>query len=127
MKETLVVIGGVVCIGWALFHIMFWKIFDWKNSLRPLSHQQRSIMYTTNVMMVYILLVIAYISIVQRVVLTTSSLGIAVLCGVGVFWLVRAVLQAFFGFREKESVRRSIIIITACVIMALLYLTPLLI
>jgi hypothetical protein len=126
MKEILVLIGGALCIGWALFHLLLWKIFDWKNSLRSLSHQQRSIMYIANIMIAYMLLAFAYVSIAQRSILISSSLGAAVLCGIGVFWLIRAALQAFFGFREKEAVRRSMAIIITCIIMALLYLAPLL-
>ncbi len=125
MKETLVIIGGVACVAWVIFHILFWKIFDWKNSLSSLSHQQRSIMYILNITMAYVLSVFAYLSIVHRGPLISTSFGKVVLVSIGLFWLIRAVQQGIFGFHEKESVRRSIAIIMACFIMALLYLIPL--
>jgi hypothetical protein len=125
MKETLLVIGGPTCIAWAIFHILFCKIFDWKNSLSSLSHQQRSIMYTLNIMIIYLLIVFVYLSIFQRSTLASSSLGKAVLIAIAFFFLIRAILQGFLGFRQKESIRRSIVIIITCIVMALLYLAPL--
>jgi uncharacterized membrane protein (DUF485 family) len=125
MKETLLVIGGATRIAWAIFHILFWKIFDWKNSLSSLSHQQRSITYTLNIMIVYVLVVFVYLSIFQRSTLASSSLGKAVLVAIPFFFLIRAILQGFLGFRQRESIRRSIVIIIACIVMALLYLVSL--
>jgi hypothetical protein len=124
MKETFLIIGGAICIVWVIFHLLLWKIFDWKNSLNSLSHQQRSIMYTANIMMIYVLIVFVYLSMFQRTTLISSSLGRGVLVVIAFFFLVRAILQVVFGFRQKESIRRSIVIIVACAVTALLYLVP---
>jgi uncharacterized membrane protein HdeD (DUF308 family) len=82
-------------------------------------------MYTLNIMIVYVLVVFVYLSIFQRSTLASLSLGKAVLVGIAFFFLVRAILQGFLGFRQKESIRRSIVIIIACIVMVLLYLGPL--
>ena len=125
MKETLILIGGVASILWAFFHLSFWKIFDWKNSLNLLSTQQRSIMYALTIMMAYALLVFAYISIAERARLASSSLSATLLALIGSFWVLRALLQALFSYREKEAARRSTVINIGCAMMALLYPVPL--
>lgn len=30
MIKTLIYIGGIYHVGFAIFHLLFWRLFDWK-------------------------------------------------------------------------------------------------
>lgn len=42
--ETIVLIGGLYNIGFALFHLAFWKIFKWNDELKKLSFANKAIL-----------------------------------------------------------------------------------
>ena len=44
MSETLLIIGGIYNLLFAFFHLLFWKIFDWKTDLASLTSVNRAIM-----------------------------------------------------------------------------------
>jgi len=48
MKEMLVIAGGIFNIGFAIFHIFFWRLFGWKKDLSTLNYVNRNIMQVLN-------------------------------------------------------------------------------
>ena len=123
MKETLLFIGGFYNLAFAIFHILFWKIFRWKRSLRRLLPQDRAIMQVLNIRLIYIFFVFAYISIFHQESLTSTQLGKVIIIVISLFWFMRAVEQIiFFGLKNLVS----IIFMIISIIGAIFYLIPIL-
>jgi hypothetical protein len=121
MKETLLFIGGFYNLAFAIFHIMFWKIFRWKRSLRRLLPQNRAIMQVLNIRLIYIFFVFAYISVFHQEGLISTQLGKVIIIVISLFWFMRAVEQIiFFGLKRLASV----IFLIVFLIGAAIYIIP---
>ena len=121
--KTIIYIGGVYHIGFAIFHLLFWKLFDWKNDLSRLSFINRNIMQILNLRIVYIFLTIAFLSFFFAESLLSTDLGKAILAAVSLFWLMRAVEQiVFFGLKQTASALIFLIFLSG----AAIYLYPIL-
>jgi len=94
--EILIKAGGVYTIGLVVFHLMFWRIFDWDRELRKLSFINRATMQVLNISLMLVFVIFSYISLVHSIALLTSSLGQALLMLMTLFWLARAIQQILF-------------------------------
>jgi hypothetical protein len=121
MKETLLFIGGLYNLAFAIFHILFWKIFRWKRSLRRLLPQDRAIMQVMNIRLIYIFFVFAYISIFHQECLISTQLGNVIIIVISLFWFMRAIEQIIF-FSLKNFI--SIVFIIISLIGATIYIIP---
>ena len=122
-SETVVIIGGIYNFAFALFHLMFWRLFRWKEDLASLSRVNRCIMQVINLCLTFVFLAVAYISFFHTTELLSTSLGKALLVLISIFWILRAIEQiVFFDLRKKISVALLVI----CVFGALIYLFPVL-
>ena len=101
--KTLVYIGGVYHIGFTVFHILFWKLFDWKNDLSSLSAINRGVMQILNLRLIFVFAIFAYISFAHAGDLMTSSIGKVLLLAIALFWLGRAIEQIVF-FKLKNGI-----------------------
>jgi len=124
MKETLLFIGGFYNLAFAVFHILFWKIFKWKRNLRRLLPMDRAIMQVLNIRLIYIFFVFAYISIFHQEDLISTQLGKVFIIVISLFWFMRAIEQIIF-FSLKNLV--SIVFMIISIIGAIFYLIPILI
>ncbi len=121
MKETLLFIGGLYNLVFAIFHILFWKIFRWKKSLRRLLPQDRAIMQVLNIRLIYIFFVFAYISIFHQEGLISTQLGNVIIIVISLFWFMRAIEQIiFFGLKNLVSIVFMIIMLIG----AAIYIIP---
>ena len=50
---TLVMICGVYNTGFAVFHILFWRVFGWPATIRSTGHVNSAITQTLNLMLIY--------------------------------------------------------------------------
>ena len=123
MKETLLFIGGLYNLAFAIFHILFWKIFRWKKSLRRLLPMDRAIMQVLNIRLIYIFFVFAFISFFYPVDLISTQLGKVIIIVISLFWFMRAIEQALF-FSLKRKI--SIIFFVVFLIGSIIYLIPVL-
>jgi hypothetical protein len=116
--EMLVVIGGVLWIGFAAFHAAFWKMFGWRDELAKLSPPNRMIMQASTVVMIYIFMVLAYVSIIFPDYIARTTAGHVLLLAMLGFWILRTALQFIYG-----SVKSMISNITGgvCAAMAVYY------
>lgn len=66
MKFALICLyaGGVMHIGWAVFHFFFPRIFKWQTALEPLDSLNRSIMQVLNLCLTFYFAVAAYLTLV---------------------------------------------------------------
>lgn len=121
IKETLLFIGGLYNLSFAIFYILFWKIFRWKRGLRRLLPQDRAIMQVMNIHLIYIFFVFAYISIFHQEGLISTQLGKVIIIVLSLFWFMRAIEQIiFFGLKNLVSIVFMIIMLIG----ATIYLIP---
>ena len=121
--ESLVIIGGVLTAAFAVFHLLFWKLFRWKTDLASLTSLNRAIVQILNLCLTFIFVAFAYLSLVHSVELLATELGHSLLFLVAVFWYLRALEQViFFGLRKP----RSILFFLIFLVIGSLYAIPLL-
>jgi hypothetical protein len=101
MNETLITIGGIYCIAFAVFHLLFWRIFNWNEDLRSLSFLNRAIMQVLNLSLTIVFVLFAYVSLVHTNELLTTPLGNSILILISLLWLSRAIMQPIF-FKLKH-------------------------
>jgi hypothetical protein len=46
LAEVSLFAGGIFNLGFTVFHLFFWKLFDWKKDLASLTPVNRSVSYT---------------------------------------------------------------------------------
>ncbi|MDR0244894.1 MAG: hypothetical protein LBJ65_25135 [Burkholderia sp.] len=85
-------------LGFALFHLTFWRWFKWPRSLERSGRLNQGITQTLNVMLSYVFVVYA----VSLVLAATQTRGPLALAGSG-FWLLRAIAQPVLFARTRLS------------------------
>jgi hypothetical protein len=82
---------GIYHLGFALFHLGFWKLLRWKEELARLGHVNRAVTQILNLCLTYFFFAFAVLAFVFPEGLSDAVL--AILAG---FWLLRAVEQVVF-------------------------------
>jgi len=119
--KSVILAGGIYPVAFAIFHLMFWKLFRWKEDLASLSIINRAVMQILNLCLTFVFLIFAYISIFHVAELLTTGIGKTLLLLIAVFWFLRAIEQiVFFGLKKK----RSMTLFAVFVIGAMIYLYP---
>lgn len=120
--KTLIFIGGLIWLAFFIFHIFFWKLFNWNEELETLTKTNKAIMQVLNLCLMLCFLIFAYISIFDVDELLTTGLGKSLLVGMVLFAGFRAVEQIiFFDLRNI----RSKFVLFAALIGTTIYLIPL--
>jgi hypothetical protein len=121
MDTLCIWIGGFYHLAFVIFHMMFWKMFNWKETLKPLSSLNRAVMQVLNIHLTYFFLIIVIISFFYINDMVNTGLGKALTFAISIFWFLRAVNQIlFFGFKKAISVILCIIFLIG----GILYLLP---
>jgi hypothetical protein len=119
--ETIIMLGGIFNVAFAVFHVFFWRLFDWKRDLASLSFINRQVMQILNLCLIFAFLMFAYVSFFHTAELLGTGLGRALLLLISVFWFLRAAEQAIF-FRVKRAL--SVGFFVAFLVGGLLYAYP---
>jgi hypothetical protein len=120
--RTLIQIGGVLWVICFIFHVFFWRLFDWKNDLESVKKVNKGIMQVLNLCLMLCFLIFAYISLVQTDELLSSSLGQSLIVGMALFGFFRVVEQfIFFDLR----LFRSKIVLFGALLIGIVYTIPL--
>jgi len=123
MNQTLLILGGIFHFGFAVFHLFFWRLFNWNKDLARLTFVNRAVMQILNLCLTFVFLIVGYISIFYSSELLTTDLGRFVLAAISLFWFLRTIEQIiFFGVKEIRSNILTIIFIIGFII----YLIPIL-
>jgi hypothetical protein len=102
--KTLIQVGGVLWVICFVFHVFFWRLFDWKHGLESITKVNKSIIQVLNLCLMLCFLIFAYISLVQTDELLSSSLGTTLIAGMALFGIFRFALHfAFFDLRSFGS------------------------
>ena len=120
--QVLIYICAGYSIFFALFHSGFWKMFKWKDDLKNLHTDNKAVMQTLNVHLIYYLLFVAFICIAFPAELMSTAMGNAFLLGSSAFWLLRIVNQ--FIFFKANKVSMAIILTVFFTIGAVLFALP---
>lgn len=95
-KDLIIYIGGLHSLGFAIFHMFFWKLFKWDTDLEPISKPNKAIIQIANLRLIYIFLFFSFICFFFTKELYSTRLGKAFLVGSSLFWLGRAIEQFIF-------------------------------
>ncbi|KRB02613.1 hypothetical protein [Lysobacter sp. Root690] len=93
---TWIHLGGLHSLTFAVFHIAFWKLFRWRDTLRSATVADRAIVQILNLRLIYVFLGIAVLCFVYTDELQTTALGRALLLGMSLFWVGRTIEQFVF-------------------------------
>ena len=94
--EWMLHLGGLHCLGFALFHLAFWRLFGWNRELAKLSAANRAIMQILNLRLIYVFLGMGALSLTFTRELLDTQLGHVVLAFMTLFWLGRTIEQLIF-------------------------------
>jgi hypothetical protein len=108
--QALVVIGGFFHLGFALFHLAFWRLFDWPRDLRSLQPVNRAIVPVLNLCLTFVFLLAAYVAFCHSGELVATPLGRTWVAGLALFWLLRAAEQVVF-FRLRHPASAAIFVV----------------
>ena len=110
----LIKLGGYACLGWLVFHLLFWRIFEWKTQLPKLNDVNNGVMQVLNLCLSFAFGIFAAISLLHPDALLTSGLGRLLLVSIGIFWLVRLIEQPFFFGLSRVSFLFSLLFALTC-------------
>lgn len=96
MMETLIKLGGIYNIILVVFHLLFWRIFNWNDDLRSLSFLNKQTMQVLNLSLTIVFVIFAYISLVHTNELLATPIGKSLLFSMALLWLARTAMQAVF-------------------------------
>ena len=100
----LLVAAGVFNLAFAIFHMYFWRLFDWHQELPRLGLANRGIMQVLNLCLTYVFVVAAVLLLSFPTEAFGTELGRFLLTAMTGFWLLRTILQPlFFGMRHPLS------------------------
>jgi len=103
--ELLIKLGGVYNIVLVIFHLLFWRLFDWKNDLRKLTFLNRAIMQVLNLSLSFVFIIFSYMSLAHTEELLTTALGHSLLILMSLFWVARSIEQiVFFKLKHWSSI-----------------------
>ncbi|MBK7105176.1 MAG: hypothetical protein IPH62_07825 [Ignavibacteriae bacterium] len=105
MKNTIIIIGGFYNLAFAIFHLLFWKIFNWNKELKRMNFINGGIFQILNISLTFVFIIFAFLSFFYTKELVTTQLGNSILRLISFFWFFRALQQIyFFGIKNKTSV-----------------------
>ncbi|CAH0065761.1 MAG TPA: hypothetical protein DIC54_08760 [Pseudomonas sp.] len=94
--ELLVRLAGIHSLGFAAFHLVFWRLFGWKRELAQLGTANRAIMQILNLRVIYVFLGMGLIALIFAPDLVDTRLGVVLLGFMAVFWVGRTLEQFVF-------------------------------
>jgi len=105
MKSILLLTGGLYSLAFAVFHMLFWRVFRWKADLQRLIPVNRAIIQVLNLRLIYVFLVMGLATVLFPVALLSTEFGMFILGAVSLFWFMRAIEQIiFFGLHSVASI-----------------------
>lgn len=118
--KAIIFFCGIYSLAFALFHVVFWRLFRWKQELTKLTVFNRAITQILNLRIIYFFLFVAVLCFAFPSELVSSRLGKAFLAGISLFWLGRTIEQfIFFRMNNKWVNILTFIFITGAILFAL--------
>jgi hypothetical protein len=100
----LIKLGGVYNLSFVVFHLLFWRLFRWREDLASLTFLNRAIMPVLNLSLTFAFFIFGVLSLVFATEMLASAFGRTFLALIALFWSARAVEQVvFFKLRHWGS------------------------
>lgn len=96
MIKILLVTGGIINLGLGLFHLGFWKIFNWSETLASLDFMNKAIMQTLNVHVAAVVFFFGFVSIWYPHEMVSTVMGRILSAAIMGFYFLRAANQLIF-------------------------------
>jgi hypothetical protein len=93
-------ITGVLLIALGLFHVFFYKYFNWKQECSSLSMINRQMFYVHTFFISLTLFLMGLLCLLSTANLVNTDFGRQISLGLGIFWMIRLVFQ-FFVYSSK--------------------------
>jgi hypothetical protein len=94
-------IVGCLMIALAFVHIFFPRHFNWKQELKDLRLINRQMMWVHAFFIALVVLLMGLLCLTSSGELTGSLLGRKLALGLGLFWMIRLIVQ-FFGYLPEN-------------------------
>lgn len=118
--DLLVRLAGVHSFGFAVFHLAFWKLFDWKRELAKVGLPTRAIAQILNLRLIYLFLGVGVVCFAFPTELHSTPLGRAVLGFMALFWIGRTLEQFVFLRVDHATVHAlTVLFVLGAVLFAL--------
>lgn len=103
-SSALIIASGMFDLALALFHMTFWRLFRWPDSLGSLGSVNRQVLYVLNMAVTALFILAGVLLLAYPEDVSQTGLGSALLVGLSLFWLSRAALQPpMFGLGRPLS------------------------
>jgi len=97
-------------LSFGLFHLFFWKLLNWKKQLKELTAVNRAVVQTLNVCLTFMFFLVAYIFYFSATEIETTEIGSILLCGMGIFWFIRALMQLYL-FEMGKKIHKILLVL----------------
>lgn len=91
---------GVLLMGLALVHVIFPRYFHWKEDLQPLRLINRQMMLVHTFFIAVVVFLMGLLCVTSARDLIETRLGHTISLGLGIFWVLRLMVQ-FFGYSSE--------------------------
>ena len=107
ISKISIILGGIFSLLMVIFHIQFYKLFNWKEDLGKLSARNQRILYTIHVALYLFFIIFASLSFVYIDELSQcQGLAWGMTMGYSLFWLWRTVWQVIY-FKPPKTRKDS--------------------
>jgi len=112
--EFLIQLGGIFHFICSFFHIIFPRMFKWKEHLSGLSKEDlkfiKENIYTSNICVMLFWFMLAYIPFFFPLEILTTQIGRTLLTAIVIIWIIRIFIlhPIFSNLKEKLSILRVI-------------------
>ena len=93
---SVIIFLGFYNLLFAVFHLLFWRLFKWNKEMQKLSFANRGIIQILNIQIIYYFVAVAIVCFCFTNELLTTNLGKFFLLGNSLFWVIRLVQQYIF-------------------------------
>jgi len=108
--NTLLTTAGILNVLLAVFHIGFPRMLHWNTELSKLTSLNRGVVWIFHILLITFLLFSAYFSFFFQAELLGTRLGFHFLWFLGIFWIIRLVLQ-FIYLNAKPGIPLALTLI----------------
>jgi hypothetical protein len=120
-QTLLLRIAGCISLLFVVFHLLFYPMFNWENTLNSLSSVNRAIFLTYHAICILMLFFMGIIPVFQTKALLDSSIRYPILSLFSLFYLIRIVAEfTLFGISSSSPA-----ILIMCLVPMIFYAIPL--
>ena len=102
--QIIFIAGGIFHLVFALLHLFFPYLFQWKKDFKPIRPVNRNMTYGLNVIVIFSCFIFGFLNLFYHAELLTTVLGKFLLACMTSYWFLRAILQVIlFGFGNNIS------------------------